>query len=257
MIDSAWLDLLLAIAGRADAVALKYFRAPGLRISEKTGEGPVTQADLEIEELAREMVASSAAGLGILGEELGQLAGNGNARLIIDPIDATENFIRGIPIFAVLLAIEAEGEVAAGLVSAPALKARWWAVRGQGAFRDGRRLRVSDVKRLDAAQLFHCGTTEAGNVGRDYSLGELVRQVGRERGYGDFYQHMLVAEGAGEIAVDLDVAPWDIAPIQLIVEEAGGRATTLHGERSIYRGNLISSNGKLHDDVLAILNRER
>lgn len=257
MIGSESLKLLLAIADRADEIALKYFRAPGLRVTEKAGEGPVTPADLEIEQLAREMVARSGTGLGILGEELGELAGTGATRFIIDPIDATENFIRGIPIFAVLLAIEAEGEVVASLVSAPALGARWWAERGGGALRDGHRLRVSDVTSLPQAQLFHCGMIEAGKAGRNGLLGGLVRQVRRERGYGDFYQHMLVAEGAGEIAVDLDVAPWDVAPIQLIVEEAGGRATTLRGERSIYGGSLISSNGKFHDEVLAILHPEK
>lgn len=248
------IELLEEVADRADPVALRYFRSPDLQISVKKGEGPVTQADLEIERLARELVIRSGSGLGVLGEELGELAGHG--RVIIDPIDATESFVRGIPLFAVLLAIETEGAVVAGLVSAPALKMRWWAVRGGGAFRNGARLQVSGVEHLAEAQLFHCGIGEAREAGRHKQLLDLIAGTRRERGYGDFFQHMLVAEGTGDVAVDLDVAPWDVAAIQLIVEEAGGKATTVHGERSIYGGSLITSNGKLHDQVLALLNRE-
>ena len=237
---------------RADAIALRYFGARDLRVDEKFDHSPVTQADREIEGVTRGLARERHPELGILGEEEGEsTAGRAEAgRLIIDPIDGTRNFVRGIPIFATLLAVEVSGEVVAGLVSAPALRMRWHAMRGGGAFRDGRPIRVSRVGALNQALLFHT------NLGRGEPpppprFFDLARRVDRTRGFGDFYQHVLVAEGAGEVALDPDTRPWDVAPLQLIVEEAGGRATTLQGERSIYGGSFVTSNGVVHEAVLA------
>jgi histidinol-phosphatase len=214
----------------------------------------VTQADREIEAVATQLVREHHPELGILGEEEGAHDRGGPGRLIIDPIDGTRNFVRGIPIFATLLAIEIQGEVVAGLVSAPALGMRWHAARGSGARRDGHPIHVSRVDTLDQALLLHA------NLGRAEpppppGFFELVRQVERTRGFGDFYQHMLVAEGAGDLALDPVAHPWDIAPLQVIVEEAGGRATSLAGERTIYGGSLVTSNGLLHAQGLAALSR--
>lgn len=246
-----WRPFLSDLADRADAVAMRWFRAAGLRVEDKADQSPVTEADRAIEAMARTVARERHPELGVLGEEEGP-AGDAGLRLIVDPIDGTRNFVRGIPVFATLLAIEVAGEVVAGLVSAPALHARWHAARGAGAFRDGRRLHVSTARSLQDALLFH------GNLGPQEGRPpagfiRLVAQVARTRGFGDFYQHMLVAEGAGEIAIDPTMRPWDIAALQVIVEEAGGRATSLSGGRSIHATSLVTSNGALHDAVLAAL----
>lgn len=247
-----WLPLLTAIADRADPIALRYFRAADLAVDAKADESPVTIADRAIEEAARELVGRRHPGLGIFGEEFGETGAAGEARLIIDPIDGTRNFIRGIPLFASLLAIEAGGEVVAGLVSAPALGQRWHAARGHGAFCGSRPLRVSAVRELTQAQIFH-GDLSGTEPPPPPGAAALFRRAQRTRGFGDFYQHLLVAEGAGEFAIDPSVKPWDVAALQVIVEEAGGRATTLEGERNIAGGSLISSNRLLHEEARRIL----
>ncbi|MGH8770239.1 MAG: inositol monophosphatase family protein [Burkholderiales bacterium] len=248
-----WLPFLQEIADRADAIALKFFRAGDLRVEQKSDLSPVTLADHGIEELARELVRGRHPDLGICGEEQGE-SGNDSTRLIIDPIDGTKNFVRGIPIFATLLAIEKEGEVIAGFVSAPAMKLRWHAARGSGAYCGVRRLQVSNIASLRGAQLFHANLSLATAEYLPPGLIPLLSQVERTRGFGDFYQHLLVAEGCGEIAIDPTLKPWDIAALQVIVEEAGGRATGLNGEHSIYAGSLLSSNGLLHETALTKLN---
>jgi histidinol-phosphatase len=248
-----WLPFLVDLADRADALAMRWFRAAGLRVEEKADQSPVTEADRAIEAMARTAARERHPELGVLGEEEGA-GGDSGLRLIVDPIDGTRNFVRGIPVFATLLAIEVAGEVVAGVVSAPALHARWHAARGAGAFRDGRRLHVSAARSLHDALMFHSnlGPREGGPPA---GFMRLVARVARTRGFGDFYQHMLVAEGAGEIAIDPVMHPWDIAALQVIVEEAGGRATSLTGERSIHAMSLVTSNGALHDAALDALRR--
>jgi len=247
----AWLTLLVPVADAADAIASRYFRGTALQTAYKADGSQVTRADREIEQVVRQMVGELSPGLGVLGEEFGAVPGRDAARLIVDPIDATHNFVRGIPIFATLLAIEDRGEIVAGMVSAPALGTRWSAARGAGAYRNGQRIRVSGVARLEDAQLFHAGL--AAMRSRRAAVVALAGRVARSRGFGDFYQDVLVAEGAGEVAVDFGIAPWDIAPLMVIVEEAGGRATSASGERTIYAGDFVSSNGLLHDAVLDAL----
>ncbi len=249
-----WLALLHEIAEQADAIALHHFRARSLRVDLKADTSPVTEADRAIEAAARAAVRLRHPELGVLGEETGETAGNADARLIIDPIDGTRNFVRGIPVFATLLAVEEAGTVVAGVVSAPALGRRWHAAHGVGAFCGDRRLAVSPIAQLERAQLFH---GSVGGIGEDNPLPTLLtlaRRVERTRGFGDFYQHVLVAEGAGEIAVDPVVQPWDIAPLMVLVEEAGGRCTSLAGERTIYGGSLVTTNGTLHEAALKELN---
>ena len=249
---AAWLPVLSELADGADRIALQFFRSRDLRVDEKPDLSPVTEADRAIEALARRVLSDRHPELGVLGEEQGEAPGTAGARLIIDPIDGTRNFVRGIPIFGVLLAIEVNGEVVAGVASAPALRTRWHGARGAGAFRDGRRIAVSGVRALEDALLLH-GNLGSAEPAPPAGFPTLARRVDRTRGFGDFYQHMLVAEGAGEIAVDPAAHPWDIAAPQVIVEEAGGRATTLAGERSIYAGSLITSNGALHQQALDAL----
>lgn len=241
-----WIPLLHALADRADEISTTYFRASDLPVERKPDRSLVTKADLEVESAMIDMMAQRHPELGVFGEEHGEHQGSSGSRLIVDPIDATANFARGLPIYATLLAIEEDGEVVAGLVAAPALHQRWHAARGEGAFCGTRRLKVSRVAAIEDAQVFHGSVAGAEAVPATAKVLALLQRSWRQRGVGDFYQHMLVAEGCGEIAVDPVVKPWDIAPLQVIVEEAGGLATTLEGERSIYGGSLVTSNSHLH-----------
>lgn len=250
--------LLEAIAGEADAIAMRYFRADGLRVERKGDGTAVTQADRAVEEMARAKVAESGLAMDVLGEEMGggnsnEASKSGRARLIIDPIDGTEEFSRGIPTFGTLLGIELDSEIVAGMASAPGLGSRWWAYRGEGAYRNGNRLRVSNVSDLSKAMVFTTGTGPSKNANDLAKIRALMDAARSSRSLGGYWQHMLVAEGAIEAALDWTSKPWDLAPLGIIVEEAGGRSTNLRGERSIYSGQLVSTNGKLHDDVLAIL----
>src|SRR5216684_8524952 len=251
-------ELLRAIAEEADVIAMKYFRAEELRIDRKGDGTAVTQADRAVEVMAREKVAASGLALDVLGEEMGgadAMAASvaGRARLIIDPIDGTEEFSRGIPTFGTLMGIESNGEIVAGMASAPALGSRWWAYRGEGAYRNGKRIHVSNVAKLSEAMVFTTGTGPS----KDKLAQEKIRRVPDAarsgRALGGFWQHMLVAEGAMEAALDWTSKPWDIAPLGVIVEEAGGRSTNVQGQRTIYTGTLLSTNGKIHDEVLRLL----
>jgi histidinol-phosphatase len=251
-----WIALLQRLADRADGIAMRYFRSPALSVVRKPDGSPVTVADLEIERDVEALLRESAPELGILGEEYGERPGVGAARLIIDPIDATLNFVHGNPVFATLLAVEMQGEIVAGLVSAPALPGRWWAARGGGAWRDGRSIRVSGRDEFAACRLF-CGTpADAAVFARYPGLDGLLRATRPNHDVGDFLQHLRVAEGLGEIAIDLEVAPWDIAALQIIVEEAGGAATAADGRHTLHDGTLVTTNGHIHDRVLAFLERK-
>ena len=251
MDPAQWLPFLRELADRADSISTRYFQTSDLRVDSKPDKSLVTQADLEVEASLRDLVRVRHPELGVFGEEHGEDKGAGETRLIIDPIDATSNYARGIPVFATLLAIEHAGEVVAGMVSAPELHRRWHAARGHGAWSDRRRLKVSGVLLIEDAQIFHGSLAGAEAVPGTAKIPRLLGRSWRQRGFGDFYQHMLVAEGCGELALDPIVAPWDIAPLQVIVEEAGGRATTIGDKRDINGGSLISSNGLLHGEALA------
>jgi histidinol-phosphatase len=250
--------LLEELAKEADAIAMRFFRADETRIDRKEDGSAVTQADRGVEEMARARVAASGLLMDVLGEEMGgenakTPAPAGRARLIIDPIDGTEEFSRGISTFGTLLGIERDGEIVAGMASAPALGVRWWAYRGEGAFRNGKRIHVSNVERLNAGMAFTGGTGPSKNREKIDKFRRLLDTARHGRSLGGFWQHMLVAEGAIEAALDLNSKAWDLAPLGLIVEEAGGRATDVNGVRSIYSGNMVSTNGKIHDEVLALL----
>lgn len=246
-------ELLTAIADEADKIAMRFFRSAELKRERKIDGTVVTSADKAIEQMALERVASSGLKLDVLGEEFGEQERHGAARLIIDPIDGTEEFSRGIPTFGTLLGIEQNGEIVAAVASAPALRGRWQAYRGQGAWRHGRKLQVSNVSSLKDAMVFTNGADALKALDALERIQRLTMAARRSRALGGFWPHMLVAEGAIEAAMDVRSKPWDLAPSFLVVEEAGGRSTTLSGERSIYQGNLISSNGILHDEILSLL----
>jgi histidinol-phosphatase len=252
--------LLQGIAKEADAIAMKYFRSGNLG-AEKKGDGTVvTIADKSVEQMAMKKVAESGLPIDVVGEETSKEAPTGparggRARMIIDPIDGTEEFSRGIPTFGTLIGIEENGEIVAGIVSAPALSqgTRWWAYRGEGAHRDGKPIHVSARKNLAEAMVFTTGTGWAKNMQARATMRRMADAARSSRSIGGFWQHMLVAEGAIEAAVDWVSKPWDLAPLGIIVEEAGGKSTTIDGERTIYKGRFVSTNGILHAEVLRLL----
>jgi histidinol-phosphatase len=235
------LALALELADAADAIALGRFRARDLVVETKPDRTPVTEADRAVEEAIRARLAAERPDDAMLGEELGQ-RGTAPRRWIVDPIDGTRNYSRGVPVWASLVALEEDGTVRLGVVSAPALGRRWWAERGRGAFADGAPVRASLVGRIEDAVL---------SFALEDELPELVRRCWHARGYGDFWAHMLVAEGAIDGAIDaVGVSAWDLAAVQVVVEEAGGRFSDRSGLARIDGGSAISSNGLLHDALL-------
>ena len=241
-------DLAFAfrLADAADAITCARFRASDLRVETKPDLSPVSEADRAAEEAIRSLVAASGRGEGVLGEEFGD--DGGDAKWIVDPIDGTTNYVRGIPVWATLLALERDGVVCASLVSAPALGRRWWAGRGEGAFADGSRCRVSAVSRVEDATV---STTSARRMPAGWTA--IVMRAWANRGLGDFWQHCLVAEGALDVACDRAMNVWDYAPVQLIVEEAGGRCTTFEGAGPLAGSSFVATNGVLHEGVVALL----
>jgi histidinol-phosphatase len=209
-----------------------------------------------VERAIRDRVAASRPDQGVLGEEFGDTGdGADAARWIIDPIDGTKNFVRGVPIYATLIALERDGALEVGVASAPALGRRWWASRGDGAFADGSSIHVSRIDRVEDAHLCYSNHTAWENAGLLDRFLALGRRAWRTRGFGDFWQYALVAEGSAEIAMEPSLSLWDIAAMKLIVEEAGGRLTDLDGDTSLKPGSVVATNALLHDEVLAALRR--
>jgi len=238
------LELALRLADAADAIALPAFRTGGLVVETKPDLTPVTEADRAVEAELRRLLAAERPDDALLGEEDGA-TGSGRRRWLIDPIDGTRNYTRGIPVWATLVALEDEGIVRVGAVSAPALERRWWAERGAGAFADGVPMRVSRVERVEFAVL---------SFAFEGPLPEVAHRAWHARGFGDFWAHMLVAEGAVDGAVDAEgIREWDLAAVQVIVEEAGGRFSDLSGAARIDGGTAVTSNGLLHDELLRAL----
>jgi len=252
-------DLALAheLADAADAHTLSRFRALDLRVRAKPDLTPVSDADTAVEAGVRRTLAARRPGDAVLGEEEG-LVGDGPRRWIIDPVDGTKNYVRGVPVWATLVALQVEDSVDVGVVSAPALGRRWWAARGHGAHAGARlagahRLRVSAVTDLADAHLSYSSLTGWEDQGRLPGLLELSRRVWRTRAFGDFWSHVLVAEGAVDVSCEPEVSLWDLAALQPVVEEAGGRFTDLSGAGTPAGGSVVCSNGPLHDEVLAAL----
>jgi histidinol-phosphatase len=246
------LRLALALADAADVLTMKHFLSASLVVRTKVDMTPVSEADEAVERTLREMLQRERPDDAIVGEEFG--ASDGRRRWIVDPIDGTKNYVRGIPAFATLIALEDEGRIVAGVVSAPALARRWWAARSEGSFCNGRRLSVSRVATIEEAQLSYDSITDFDRHGSADRFLALARRCGRTRAFGDFWSHMLVAEGAVDVAIEpIGLGVWDAAALQIIVEEAGGRFSDLHGEARPDRGSAVSSNGLLHDELLSAL----
>ena len=250
-------DLQLAheLADAADELTLARFRAQDLAITTKPDLTPVSDADLAVETLLRHRLTGARPADAVLGEEHG-VTGDGPRQWIIDPIDGTKNYVRGVPVWATLIALRVEGRVDVGVVSAPALGLRWWAARGTGAYAgrsqaDQRQLQVSRVTELADASLSYSSLTGWQEQGRLDGLLELSQKVWRTRAFGDFWSHVLVAEGAVDASCEPEVSLWDLAPLQVIVEEAGGRFTDLSGVATPEGGSVVCSNGPLHEEILA------
>lgn len=232
---------------------MAHFRATDLVVETKPDMTPVTEADRAVERAVRERLARDRPDDAILGEELGmsEVGAGSRRRWIVDPIDGTKGYVRGLPVWATLLALEVDGVVHVGVVSAPALRHRWWAVRGGGAFVDGEPIRVSRVHALEDAHLSYDGIADFDACGLSDRFLALARRCWRTRAFGDFWSHVLVAEGAVDVSVEPEgLSPWDVAPLVVIVEEAGGRLTDLQGVTRIDGGAAVATNGRLHDDVL-------
>ena len=253
-------DLRLAhiMADAVDAQTMARFKAVDLQVDTKPDLTPVSDADRAAEEIIRGNLSRARPRDAVLGEEFGS-EGHGPRRWIIDPIDGTKNFVRGVPVWATLISLVDEGVPVVGVVSAPALNRRWWAARGTGAY-TGRslasatRLQVSGVNRLADASLSYSsleGWRERGNI-REFL--ELTSDVWRTRAYGDFWSYMMVAEGSVDLACEPELEVYDMAALVPIVTEAGGRFTSLEGEPGPFGGNALASNGLLHQEVLERLN---
>jgi histidinol-phosphatase len=240
----------LELADAADALTLARFRAVDLHVETKPDLTPVTDADRATERMLRERIAAERPGESVLGEEEGD-DGAGEARWIVDPIDGTRNFSRGIPVWATLIALERDGTIVCGIASAPALGRRWWAARGEGAYRDGERLAVSRIASLDDASVSFSRSSLLGATERTL---EVATRAWHMQPFSDFWAHLLVAEGGLEVAFEHEMSPWDNAALQVIVEEAGGRFSDLSGAPRYDGGSAVSTNGLLHDEVLALLN---
>lgn len=249
------LALALSLADAADAITLARFEAADLRVESKPDMTPVSDADLAVERALRDRLAEARPGDAVLGEEFGGQAAFTGRQWVIDPIDGTKNFVRGVPVWATLIALLVDGHPAAAVISAPALARRWYAATGAGAWRsfagdEPKRLRVSAVARVEDASLSISSLAGWKERGLQDNLIGLSEQTWRLRGYGDFLHYCLVAEGAVDIAAEPEVSLWDLAAPALVVAEAGGRFTSLAGEDGPHGGNALATNGLLHAAAL-------
>jgi histidinol-phosphatase len=252
------LEIAVALADAADVITSARFGARDLQVRSKPDRTPVTDADTAVEDAVRELLAGTCPQDAIAGEERGGTVGDGRT-WVLDPIDGTKNFLRGTPVWATLIALVVDGTPVVGMISAPALHRRWFAAAGLGAWRsvDGNTERISVSGVTDLADAY-LSTTHLGSWvtyhSRDAYLA-LADAVWENRAFGDFWQHCLVAEGAIDLAAEAIVNPWDVAAVQVIVEEAGGRFTDLTGVRRHDGGSALSSNGHLHDAAIALLHQ--
>ena len=250
------LGLALQMADEADALTLDRFGALDLHVETKPDLTPVTDADKSAEELLRGLLVANRPDDAVVGEEFGGTAVFEGRQWVLDPIDGTKNFVRGVPVWSTLIALLQDGVPTVGVVSAPALGRRWWASSGEGAFTSfngvTRRISVSGVSELDSASLSYSDLT-TGWEDRRPQFVELTDAVWRVRGYGDFWSYCLLAEGAVDVVTEPEVKLWDLAPLDIVVREAGGRFTSIDGAPGPHGGSAIATNGLLHDEVLGRL----
>ena len=254
----AWLAFAQAACDAADEIALHHFRRE-VEVMVKPDRTFVTAADRSIETAIRERIAASYPDHGVVGEEHGDTAAGARTRWYIDPIDGTANFIRGVPVFATLLALEVDGELQLGVLSAPALGERWYARRGGGAWAASigggraesvRRVLVSGVDQVENAHIVYGSAHDLEDSGRAPGFASLLRAAWRDRGFGDFWGYTLVADGSAETMVESDLSSWDLAAPAVLVEEAGGLMTDLDGRRTIHGRSALATNGILHATIL-------
>jgi histidinol-phosphatase len=248
----AILNAAIEAAKAAGEIALRYFRT-NVRVETKADRTPVTRADRECEARIVEILRAQFPEHGFLGEELGEQPGVVNARWIIDPIDGTKNFIRGIPFFATLIALEENSEITAGVMYSPAINDLLYARKGQGTFANGRHVYVSDVSDLHKAMLVHGGLSDLKVRPYWHPFLRLVDETARQRGFGDALGHSVVICGQAEVALEPEIKPWDVAATKILVTEAGGRFSDFAGAPSIYTDSAVISNGRVHDAVVDIL----
>ncbi|MFN8080671.1 MAG: histidinol-phosphatase [Kineosporiaceae bacterium] len=251
------LRLALVIADMVDAHTTSRFQAVDLHVETKPDLTPVSDADRTAEEIIRGQLKRSRPRDAVVGEEFAP-TGHGVRRWVVDPIDGTKNFVRGVPVWATLIALMVEDEVVLGVVSAPALNRRWWAAQGTGAWTgrslsSARRLAVSGVAKVEDASLSYSSYESWEDLNRGEQFRTLTRTVWRSRAYGDFWSYMLLAEGAVDIATEPELMLYDMAALVPVVTEAGGRFTSLAGEEGCSGGNALATNGLLHDEVLSML----
>ncbi|GEE03916.1 putative monophosphatase [Gordonia spumicola] len=251
------LALALALATAADALTSARFGALDLQVDSKPDLTPVSDADLACERLLREELSAARPDDAVLGEEFGGDPLLEGRQWVLDPIDGTKNFVRGVPVWSTLIALLVDGVPVVGVVSAPALNRRWWASAGGGAFtsHDGveRAIGVSGVPDVESASLAFSSLSGWKDRGIRDRFIDLTDRVWRVRGYGDFFNYCLVAEGAVDVTAEPEVSLWDLAPLDILVREAGGRFTSLDGVDGPAGGSAVASNGLLHDDVLTAL----
>lgn len=247
-------ELAVEAAETAGKLAMSHFDC-GVAVEWKQDESPVTVADRQAEHLLRQLILKHFPQDGLLGEEHGEEHGSSGYRWIMDPIDGTRSFVRGIPLWGTLIGLEHRGELIAGVARVPALSMTYRALRGDGAFRDNRRIHVSDVSQLSEAQLFYSGINWFHESGCMSSFLELASATQRQRGFGDFYGFVLVAQGSGEIMVDHGVHAWDIAALKPIVEEAGGQFSNWTGGFDLHAADVVASNSKLHAHALSVMDK--
>jgi histidinol-phosphatase len=245
------LEVAIEAAREAGAVALKYYES-GFDVTLKPDRTPVTQADREAEEAIVRVLGRAGLEFGFLGEEFGA-RGSQESRWIIDPIDGTKNFVRKIPLWATLIGLEERGEVTLGVIHNPVTGELLYARKGAGAFSNGERIRVSSIGSLEEAFLCHASLHLIREAGYWDGFVRLVDETERQRGFGEYLSYALVARGQAEIAVEADLKPWDLAPIKILIEEAGGRFTDFEGKASIYGGSALATNGRLHEAALELL----
>ena len=252
-----WLELAQAMCDEADGMALAGFRRE-LEITAKPDRSLVTQVDQAIERRLRERILAAHPDHGLVGEEEGETRPEASVRWYLDPIDGTHNFIRGVSLFGTLIGVARDGEMQVGVVSAPALRQRWYAWRGGGAWVTGspgapgpgpRRIHVSGVARLEDAQLVYSSPTDIEPEAPGFR--SLVGRAWRDRGFGDFWGYSLVAEGAAEAMIEVGMHAWDLAGPLVVLEEAGARVTDFDGQRTIHGATMLASNGLLHEELLA------
>lgn len=245
-------ELAVEAARQAGQLALSYFDG-SFTVEWKSDLSPVTVADRESEQLLRRTLLGAFPNDGFLGEEFGDTPGSSGFRWIIDPIDGTRNFVRGVPLWATLVGLEHNGETIAGVAEVPVLRHTYRALRGDGAYRNDRRIHVSDINDLSKSMVFYTSLSWFIKASRREAFLELTARSERQRGFGDFYGHVLVAQGSGEAMIEHGVHPWDVAALLPIVEEAGGQFSDWSGRRTIHSPDVLISNGKLHEEILTIL----